>query len=117
MTRPFDLKISRRQEDGVVIVAPEGDIDLATIEVLRSELESARKGASTLVVDLRGVAFMDSSGLRLLVEAERLAERDGSTLALVRGPAAVQRLLELTGLADRLNVVDDPADVVGDGEP
>ena len=96
------------------VVAPEGDVDLATADVLREELEAARAGAQTLVIDLRGVGFMDSSGLRLLVEMQQAAAADGFELRVVRGAESVQRLLELTGLAARLTLVDDPADVVGD---
>jgi anti-sigma B factor antagonist len=116
MTRPFDLKVSHHRDGGVVTVAPEGDLDLATTDVLRAELDAARRGAHTLVVDLRGVGFMDSSGMRLLVEVEQEAAQDGFALVVIRGQAPVQRLLELTGLAERLVLVDDPSDVVaGDG--
>ncbi|MEA2304519.1 MAG: anti-sigma factor antagonist [Solirubrobacteraceae bacterium] len=115
MTRPFDLKVSHRRDGDVVTVAPEGDIDLATADVLRDELDAARRGAHTLLLDLRGVGFMDSSGMRLLVEVELRAAQDGFTLFVVRGPEPVQRLLELTGLAERLELVDDPSDVVAGG--
>ena len=115
MTRPFDLKVSHNRAGGVVTVAPEGDVDLATADVLRNELDAARLGAQTLVLDLRSVGFMDSSGMRLLVEVELAAGRDGFTLFVVRGPDPVQRLLELTGLAERLELIDDPSDAVAGG--
>jgi anti-sigma B factor antagonist len=115
MARPFDLKVSSHRDGGVVLVTPEGDVDLATAGVLRAELRSARDGAHTLVVDLRGVGFMDSSGMSLLVELQQAAVQDDFALVVVRGPETVQRLLDLTGLAARLTLVDDPSDAVGDG--
>jgi len=115
MTDFPDLKVTRRREGDAVIVAPAGEIDLATTELVAAELAAARAEAAEVVLDLRGVGFMDSSGLRMLVEAQREAERLGSSLTLVRGPAAVQRLLDLTGLTERLTIVDDPAELTGDG--
>jgi anti-sigma B factor antagonist len=115
MTDSPDLKVTRRRAGDAVIVAPEGEIDLATTELVARELAAARDEAAAVVLDLRGVGFMDSSGLRMLVEAQREAERLGSSLTLVRGPAAVQRLLDLTGLTERLTIVDDPGELTGDG--
>jgi anti-sigma B factor antagonist len=115
MTDSSDLKVTRRRDGDAVIVTPEGEIDLATTAMVRAELAAARGEARRVVLDLRGVGFMDSSGLRLLVEAQHAAEQDGSSLTLVRGPAPVQRLLDLTGVSGRLTIVDDPAELAGDG--
>ena len=56
-----------------------------------------------LVLDLRGVGFMDTSGLRYTLELNERAERDGWRLRLVRGPRPVQRVFDVAGLAPRLH--------------
>jgi anti-anti-sigma factor len=54
------------------------------------------------VLDLRGVAFMDSTGLRLVMRQEAAARADGRTFALIPGPRAVQRIFEVAQMLDRL---------------
>jgi anti-sigma B factor antagonist len=61
-----------------------------------------------LVLDLGGLEFMDSTGLHLFVEAQQKAEEPGRRLALVQGGEQVQRLLNLTGMAEVLTIVDSP---------
>jgi anti-sigma B factor antagonist len=104
-----DFRVTRRLEAGVAVVAPEGEIDLRTADAVRAELDAGRAEAPCLVLDLREVTFMDSSGIRLLIEAQLTAERDGFDFAVVRGPGQVQRLFELAGLEGRLPIVDDPS--------
>jgi len=92
-----------------------GEIDQSTVEALRSELESARQEAATVVLDLSDVTFIDSSGLRLLLEASRGAVVDGWPFFIVRASAAVQRLIEVSGTADLLALVEPPRErVLGD---
>jgi anti-anti-sigma factor len=50
---------------------------------------------------------MDSTGLRMLVAADKRARDQARTLRIIRGPAPVQRILDLTGLGDKLPLVDD----------
>ena len=94
------------------VVALEGEIDLATVpeaERLITEAEAGNPGR--LVIDLSQVTFMDSSGLRVLLTAHRRAEEDGRSFALVKGSDTVNRLLEVTGLAERLELLDAPPTV------
>ena len=90
----------------------EGELDLATAPeveaALREPVEQER-----LVLDLRGLTFMDSSGLRLLMGAQTRATEDDRRLALVRGPDAVHRVLEITHMDERFEIVDDPAPLLG----
>ena len=65
-----------------------------------------------VVLDLRELEFMDSSGLRLVALAERRLGAAGRGLVLVRGPEAVQRVFEITRMEDHLTFVDEPG---GDG--
>jgi anti-anti-sigma factor len=110
---PF--RVQRRRRGDAVVVSPEGEVDLATVEPLRAELQAAMREATTVVLDLRGVSFLDSTGLRLIVEVQREAEREGVALAVVRGREAMQRLLDIAGLSPRLTLVDDVGEVATGG--
>jgi anti-anti-sigma factor len=91
-----------------LLVSPQGEIDLATVDLVRAAIASGHQPGQTLVVDLRAVGFMDTSGLRLVLELTERAARDGFSLRVVRGPSAVQRVFEVSGLAPKLPFVDEP---------
>jgi anti-sigma B factor antagonist len=61
-----------------------------------------------VVIDLRQLTFLDSTGIAALVEADSYARRDGWNLAIVKGPPQVQRVLELCGLTEVLPLADQP---------
>lgn len=83
-----------------VVLEPVGDLDVASAPALSEAFESAVGAcAEAVTIDLRRVAFMDSSGIRALVTAYRRSRRAGFSLAFLPGPPAVQRLIEATGLA------------------
>jgi anti-sigma B factor antagonist len=65
------------------------------------------------VLDLRALSFMDSSGLRALLAADARAKEAGRRLVLVRGDERVQRVLRITRLDERLEIVDDIDAVAG----
>ncbi len=97
------------EERETAIVALEGEIDLALApEAERLIAEAEAREPGKLVIDLREVTFMDSSGLRILLTALRRAEEAGRGFALVKGGDTVNRLLEVTGLTDRLELLDEP---------
>ena len=106
------LDVSSERSDGRAHVALRGELDLTTVgaaEAALAEIERA-PGATTLVVDLRALRFMDSTGLRLLLGAETRARRRGARLLVVRGPEAVDRVFRLALLDGRLTFVDHPGD-------
>lgn len=80
-----------------VVVAPAGEIDIATAPVVSEVLRAAR-GPAPLVLDLSGVRFMDTAGLRIIVEERRLARERGGVFELIPGPPRLRRLLAVTGL-------------------
>lgn len=91
------------------MLAVRGELDLSTVETLRDSLRSEQVRAATVVLDLRQLQFIDSSGLSLLVAEQQRAREDGFRFAIaVGGAPAVQRLFELTGLQDTLTLVEDP---------
>jgi anti-anti-sigma factor len=84
-----------------VAVAPAGELDLATVAEVERELSELRAaGFTDVVLDLRRVTFMDSSGLALLLSEHRMAQAAGHRFRLVEGSAAAARLLDVTGTAD-----------------
>ncbi len=85
-------------------LAVTGEIDAHTAPMLAEAIDSAEQ--SELEIDLSGVEFVDSSGLRVLIDAHQRADADGRTLRLARPSAAVQRLFEISGVDDYLHVVD-----------
>jgi anti-sigma B factor antagonist len=85
------------------IVQPQGELDLATSDELYASLMAAlESGAHTVVLDLSGLDFMDSSGIKLIHQAVGLAAEHECGFFLVPGPRHIQRLFEVTGLIDRL---------------
>ncbi|MCZ7525018.1 MAG: STAS domain-containing protein [Acidimicrobiia bacterium] len=86
-------------EDGAATITVEGEMDAHTCELLDGEIpEVLATGASELTLDVSGVSFVDSSGLRVLIRAHEQARAHGGQVSL-RGPdATFRRLLEVTGL-------------------
>jgi anti-sigma B factor antagonist len=63
---------------------------------------------ATVVIDLRGLTFIDSSGLRALIMADQRVRADGGRFIVVRGPDRVNEVLEVTGVARQVELVDEP---------
>ena len=108
MAAPGNFDVSIEHAGNALVVAPEGEIDLATVDMVRAAV-GERQPAEDIVLDFRGVAFMDTSGLRYVLELNERATREGFALRVVRGPQAVQRVFEVSGLEPRLPFVDDPS--------
>jgi anti-sigma B factor antagonist len=98
---------TRRVRDEAV-VSVEGDIDLTTFAAVQSALDAARVGATVLVLDLRDVEFMDTSGLRLVISEQQRAEADQYRFAVVPGPNKVRRLFEIAGFPGGHPLFADP---------
>ena len=111
MPTPFRVKIS--QHDGATVLAPTGELDLASSPELEAELERVKE-SELIIVDLRQLEFIDSTGLSVLVKANQRAQQAGRRFALVNGGWQIQRLLSLTGIADRLPLVDTPEELLGE---
>ncbi len=101
------LSVSSERAGAVHGICLFGELDLATADVVQDELTRAEAGdASSIVVDLSGLTFIDSTGLRLLVSAAARSRADSDRLVLLRGGAAVQRAIQLTALEDQLPFAD-----------
>jgi anti-anti-sigma factor len=103
------LVVTTEQHPGQARVVLVGELDIASCERLEKELAAVEADSpETVVLDLRRVEFIDSTGLRALIGADERARSEGRRLAVVRGPNAVERLLAVTQLDQRLEIVDDP---------
>ena len=109
------LAVEARRRRRTALVALRGELDLLTVskvaEVLDG-LEPRADGLRHVVLDLRGLTFMDVMGLNELIKQNEFARSNHHNLAVVRGTAAIQRVLELTGVDEMLVLVDDPDDLV-----
>ena len=111
---PFAVELQRR--DHVAVVRPRGELDIATIETLDSAVEAAiaealraaldLEHAARLVLDLRGLSFIDSTGLHLLVALHQRTQRDGCQLTILAPAAPIDRAIRLCGLDEWLPFAD-----------
>lgn len=86
-------------------IALAGELDPHTAPLLQREIDQLLDGSSTdLVLDLRALGFVDSSGLRVLISAQSQLAGQGGTLTLHAPSETVRRLLEITGLIDHIAI-------------
>ena len=104
---PPEFAVSAEPVGSAYVVAPLGELDLGTVDELSATLAARPDACSRLVLDLSGLTFFDTSGIRLVVETLQDARRSGISLAFVRGSEDVQRLFALAGMDDRLPFFDD----------
>jgi len=91
------------------VLALHGELDVAaSTSVLKRLIELDLRPGQRLLLDLRDVQFIDSTGIRLLLQARAHAERARAAFTVVAGPPAVMRVLCLVGLDDQLDIVDEP---------
>ncbi len=96
---PAPFRVEVRPERERILVAPLGELDLSTVDELQTELEDALAADwRTVVLDLRGVSFVDSTGLGLLLRAHERFQEQGVDFAIIEG-GSVRRLLELAGVS------------------
>ena len=99
------LEVRSRQHEGWRVIEASGEIDLSNFQTVGDEISQAvAGGADKVVVDLRGVGFMDSTGLRMLTTSQQLlTETDGELVIVVEG-GPVSRLFSITGLDNVLTI-------------
>jgi anti-sigma B factor antagonist len=98
---PFTCTVTPERDH--VVVEPRGELDMATVGAVEQELRRLYdSGFRAIVLDLRALTFMDSSGLHLVTRWAQEASRDGFVFELEPGPPQVQRIFELTAVLDEL---------------
>lgn len=93
------FRMSSERDGDVHAIRLFGELDLASAGAVQAELERVEAGdAGAILLDLSGLTFMDSSGVRVVITAHARSRADANRLELVRGPAAVQRVFEICGV-------------------
>jgi len=93
--------------DTTAEVVLDGELDISTYEDARARLAEAERAApELLVVDLAGLRFVDSSGVRLILSADDRARQAGRRVALRLGDGIARRVFAALGLLDRFQVLD-----------
>lgn len=99
---PDQFDIAVEEHEGVVVVRPRGELDIATAPLLDEILRELGGRGANAVLDLSELAFIDSTGIKTVLTAYAASRRDGFGLTMLPGPPAVMRVLELSGVKDRL---------------
>jgi anti-sigma B factor antagonist len=103
------LRIATRRGPDRVILELQGELDIVSSGLLDEALASAQAdGSGAVVLDLRGVSFLDSAGLRAVFKARDATRERGEQFAVTRGSEQVQRLLSVTRLDEHLHTVESP---------
>jgi anti-sigma B factor antagonist len=107
-----NLLIDVSSEGERVVLRLDGELDLASVPTLEHAVEGAPlEHATELVLDLRGLEFIDSTGLRAILLQDKRSTERGQTFALVRGPEQVQRLMNMTRVDEHLKIVASPEEI------
>lgn len=100
------LSITSQRNGTAHRVVAVGELDLATVDLLQRTLGEIDDGA-TIVLDLSGLSFIDSTGLRLVLDLNERYGGEADRLRVVAGSPAVERLLDIVGLRDQLPLITD----------
>jgi anti-sigma B factor antagonist len=105
---PFSIDVDTR--DDRIVVTPRGELDMASAPELEQAIMPPLEDGGWVLLDLRSLDFIDSSGLRVVVGAHRTAEERGGRFTCVRGPvgSTVHRIVEIAGIDGVIEMVDDP---------
>lgn len=107
------LRIDLRTAADRIVISLHGELDLLGAPRLQQRIEQADVDSrGVLVLDLQGLQFVDSAGLRVILAAHEAARRRGHEFALTKGSEQVRRLLSIAGVDEHLRVIDTPDDVL-----
>lgn len=96
----------RAEGRGAAWVSPSGELDLDSVPEFEQTIREALEYALLVIIDLRALTFIDSTGLHAIAAADQRARETEHRLVLIRGSGQVDHLFALVGLADRLKIVD-----------
>lgn len=110
---PFAIDLEDR--DDRVVIVPRGELDMASAPELEQMIMPRIQDGKWVVLDLRSLDFIDSSGLRVVVGAHRAAEERTGRFTCVRGApgSTVHRIVEIAGIDGVIEMVDDPGQPQG----
>lgn len=105
-----NLVVTRRNEGTTEIIEASGEIDVLSVDRFKSPLRAAAESADALVVDLRGVTYIDSAGLESLIGAHsRMSKRSKTVTVLVKAGSQPQEVIHIVRLDTLLRVTSDPS--------
>ena len=100
----YGLRMTRADEGSEAVVRLHGELELATATLAREEvMRLLATDCERIVVDLRALDFLDSSGIQMLVEAHERCRARGRPMTLLLTPGPVHRTLDVCGLLDVLD--------------
>jgi anti-sigma B factor antagonist len=102
------LRVTIERRDEACLIRATGELDRSTADRLSSALDAARADGVTTLLDLSGVSFIDSAGLRVLLRSARAVDAHHWAWFIVRASSVVRRLVELSGTTSRLPLVAAP---------
>ncbi len=108
MDAPGSLALETVERDGLTLVALRGELDLSTSDRLAQALDEVAGAERRVVLDLRDVSFMDSTGLAVILRYHQRAKDGRYDLVVVRGPEPVDRVFKVTGTDELLELLDVP---------
>ena len=97
------MNIIKTQEGSVLSVALEGRLDTVTSPQLEGELRTAVSGVTELIFDLKSLDYISSAGLRVLLSAQKVMNRQGS-MTIRNVKPEIMEIFEVTGFVDILNI-------------
>jgi len=111
--RDMDFASATRQVGDSLVITPTGELDMASAPEFEKEVERAQ-GGSAIIVDLRELRFIDSTGIRALLQVYSAGQNGHSTVSFIRGQRNVQWVLELAGVEQFLAWTDPPEESAED---
>ena len=99
-----ELKIEKKQENGVLTVTPEGRVDNATASQLEAQIKESFEGVQKIVLEFEKVTYISSSGLRVLLNFHKAMEDKGGELIVRKPVELVKGVFDVTGFSNVLNI-------------
>jgi anti-sigma B factor antagonist len=105
---PFSIDVA--QQGDRTLLSLSGELDLSTVGELEDAINGRLEAGEEVVVDLRPLRFMDSSGVRALVAGHAAAQESGGSLVIVRAAqgSEVDRVIDVSGIGSALGMVEEP---------
>jgi len=100
--RGVDIRVVATSRPGEVCARLKGELEISTVPTARDRMADLTHTGSDLVLDLRGLSFIDSTGLQFVLRLAADSTRDGWNLSLIPGASVVQRVFQMTGTEERL---------------
>ncbi|HAJ66161.1 MAG: STAS domain-containing protein [Oscillospiraceae bacterium] len=97
------LNINKKTENGALTVALEGRLDTTSAPQLEGELKGALDGVTSLVLDLEGLEYISSAGLRVLLSAQKLMNKQGE-MTITHVNDVIMEIFDVTGFTDILTI-------------